>query len=279
MLRLDIIIILLLVTLSTTRAQTYDRYFANKLKADSLVARGSYIDAIPFLKVCVSEPAMVTVHDEFSFGYALFKNNKIDSAAVFLHRALNNGFHFQDMGQVKYWSDAGVFERFMKHGAMKGLAEKLDANTQAFVNSRIDSVLLKQLLEAREKDQRFGRQKSSDEENQQFLKQVIGKYGWPTHDLVGWHGSNAAFLIAQHADKDPQFQNECMGYIRDAYYRQKIDPSSYAYIIDRTRVNAGRPQVFGTQFDKPIESRVNVNLRRKVLGLGTLEKYLSDNGR
>ena len=40
---------------------------------------------------------------------------------------------------------------------------------------------------------------SVDKANQKRIKQIVGKYGWPTISLVGKRASNAAWLIVQHA--------------------------------------------------------------------------------
>ncbi|HZY81940.1 MAG TPA: DUF6624 domain-containing protein [Cyclobacteriaceae bacterium] len=278
MLRVTAIIVLSFY-LTTAAAQTYDHYFFSKIKADSLISKGDYIGAIPYLRVCISEPAMVTVRDEFNFGYAHFKKDSPDTAVLFMNKALTGGFYFHDVAQFKYWSDAGVFERFRNYPVLRGLDKMLERNTLAYVNRNIDSTLLNQLLEAREKDQRirkdYSKQLPLDIDNQEFLNHFIEQYGWPTNDMVGGNGANAAFLIAQHADNDLNFQLECLGYIRDAYYREQVDPAYYAYIIDRTRVNSKRPQVFGSQYDQQIENKLNVDLRRRVFRLESLEEYLS----
>ena len=45
-----------------------------------------------------------------------------------------------------------------------------------------------------------------DERNTARLKEIIARYGWPTKAMVGWDGADAAWLLAQHADRDPAFQ-------------------------------------------------------------------------
>jgi hypothetical protein len=46
------------------------------------------------------------------------------------------------------------------------------------------------------------------------LKWIIAQYGWPTFDLVGEDGADAAWLIAQHSDLDPEFQQEALNLIK-----------------------------------------------------------------
>jgi hypothetical protein len=285
---------LFVLCLHFSYGQSYQNYFQNKIVSDSLTRKGNYTDAIPYLRLCIAEPAMVTVDDEFLFGYALFKAGKIDSSAVFLKKALSNDYHFHDMIQFEYWTSQGVFERLDKHEEMKGVSELIKLNTLLFVNSTsVNSSLRKILLDARERDQRFRgknldykKQHKLDKANQKLLLKIIKTHGWPTNDIVGDDGSNAAFLIAQHADNNKNFQQDCLRYIQRAYYSRKIDPASYAYIIDRDRINSGKSQLFGTQFEaeyvgsdfvlhlKPVEDEKLINLRRKVFGLSTVEDYL-----
>jgi hypothetical protein len=294
--KLACIVLFFNFSLATGVAQRYQVYFSNKVKADSLRSTGNYRAAIPSLRVCVSEPEWVTVEDEFFFGYALFKDDKIDSAAIFMRKALKSGFHFHDMGQLNYWEERGVLKKIQSHKAMEGVAELLQSNTANYVNhSAMDSTLRARLVTAREQDQRFRgananykKQRGLDKKNQRFLRQVIKEHGWPGWDIVGYDGMNAAFLIAQHSDNDKRFQRQCLHYIHDAFYAQKVDAPSYAYIIDRTRINAGQPQLFGTQFEttqengefdlkpKSVEDEPNLGLRRKVFGLVPIEKYLAE---
>jgi hypothetical protein len=45
-----------------------------------------------------------------------------------------------------------------------------------------------------------------DAEATAFLKMVVDEHGWPGISLVGEDGASAAWLLAQHADADPEFQ-------------------------------------------------------------------------
>ena len=47
-----------------------------------------------------------------------------------------------------------------------------------------------------------------DGENLPWLKRVIAETGWPGQSEVGVDGAHAAWLLAQHADADPQFQRQ-----------------------------------------------------------------------
>lgn len=58
------------------------------------------------------------------------------------------------------------------------------------------------------------------------LGEIIDRFGWPTKQLFGTDGANAAWLIVQHADLNPQFQPKCLDLMakapRDEVARQAI---------------------------------------------------------
>ena len=59
------------------------------------------------------------------------------------------------------------------------------------------------------------------------------------------------------------------------------DPIDFAYLTDRVRINDGRPQLYGTQFElvderrrpRPIENPETVDERREALGMRSLRAY------
>lgn len=289
--------LILLLGISAT-GQDYRKYFINKAIADSLIKMGRYDKALDRLRLCVGVREMSTMTDEFYLGYAYFKVGKIDSASFFLNEALSEGFYFQKMDYVDYWQKMGVFDKFNNHKELELIHRKLIKNTMDYLNARpLDSALAEDLISARELDQQYRgknasdsswtKQMALDKANREFLKKIIKRYGWPGKKLVGYHGSNSAFLIAQHSDMDTVFQKECLRHIQLAFHKHDVNAADYAYIIDRVRVNSNRPQLFGTQFYmsedngirvlklKPVEDVQYLNLRRKIFGLPPAEEYLS----
>lgn len=156
----------------------------------------------------------------------------------------------------------------------------------------MDHVLADKLLAMMTEDQRYAKEvrggipHSVRKKHAEALKDIIAEHGWPTISLVGEKASQAAWLLAQHADHDVPFQKKCLQLITQAVDRKEVRLSNFAYLTDRVRVNTGKLQVFGTQLrlnketrrfePKPIEDPDTVDERRKTYDLqpATLAEYL-----
>lgn len=120
-----------------------------------------------------------------------------------------------------------------------------------------------------------------DTRNTDQLRKIVEEIGWPTFSKVGEAASGSAWLLVQHADNDVAFQEKCLKLMKKAPKRG-IQIQNIAYLEDRVRINQGRPQLYGTQFEligdndcqpKNLEDSDNVEERRKSMGLNTLEEY------
>lgn len=110
------------------------------------------------------------------------------------------------------------------------------------------------------------------------LRQIVATHGWPGQRLVGRDGARAAWLLAQHADRDRALQADCLARLEDAVARGDAEPAHAAYLHDRLAVARDEPQLCGTQFDaqlrpQPIADVARVDDRRRAVGLGTLAEY------
>tara|TARA_B100000678_G_C18149429_1_gene478281 strand:- start:566 stop:1132 length:567 start_codon:yes stop_codon:yes gene_type:complete len=122
-----------------------------------------------------------------------------------------------------------------------------------------------------------------DIENQDKLKAIISKVGWPTRSKVGAAASSAAWLIAQHSDFDPDFQNDCLELIKSEK-NEDISKKQIAYLSDRIRVNSNQPQLYCTQFDTNKDGTISlsefegtfeeVDNRRRKVGMESIKDYL-----
>ncbi len=119
--------------------------------------------------------------------------------------------------------------------------------------------------------------------NAKRLLEIIEEKGWPGKSLVGEDGTNAAWLIVQHAISQPDFLRKMVKILEVEVQKGELDGDKYAMLVDRIRFFEGKPQIYGTQFDwddngelspSPIEDPDHVEERRKQMGLPSLEEVI-----
>jgi Family of unknown function (DUF6624) len=86
---------------------------------------------------------------------------------------------------------------------------------------------------------------SVDADNLAWLKDVIAEVGWPGRSMVGKDGAHAAWLLAQHADRDPAFQRRRLDLVTQAAARGQASPAELAYLTDRGLLAEGKSQEYG----------------------------------
>lgn len=124
---------------------------------------------------------------------------------------------------------------------------------------------------------------AADGENLPWLRQVVADVGWPGKSLVGEDGAHAAWLLAQHADRDPAFQRRCLDLLTAAVERGEATVVQQAYLTDRVLLHEGQPQEYGTQaigrdgrfVARNLRDPDHVDERRASVGLGPLAGYLA----
>jgi hypothetical protein len=112
------------------------------------------------------------------------------------------------------------------------------------------------------------------------LRELIAQHGWPAADIAGDDGAEAAWLIAQHAIGEPEFQRDVLRRLLDCAAEGRVPRWHAAYLEDRIALHEGRPQRFGSQWiDDPIDGRARpwqiadparVDELRAGVGLGPL---------
>jgi hypothetical protein len=85
-----------------------------------------------------------------------------------------------------------------------------------------------------------------DRSNTARLRQVLTVHGWPGYATVGEDGSDAAWLLVQHATDD--LREYALLLLTDAVNRNDASSRNLAYLTDRVRLRRGEPQLFGTQY-------------------------------
>jgi VWFA-related protein len=123
--------------------------------------------------------------------------------------------------------------------------------------------------------------RESREKNTALLCPILKEFGWPSSNLVGHDGVNAAFYILRNSSS-LELQKELFPVIVAATKKGEIDRAQFAGYVDRLRLNAGLRQLFGTQSTitngllvlYPIESEAHVEQRRKQYDLPPLREYI-----
>lgn len=125
------------------------------------------------------------------------------------------------------------------------------------------------------------RMREVDRDNLEYLKKLVAEVGWIDLRRFGKEAAQAAFLIVQHGG-DLRLRLTVLPEMR----REMDELGSgedYALLYDRTRLQLGRKQLYGTQvhvgadgvvFVLPLEDPPSVDLRRLDIGLPPLGKYL-----
>ena len=123
-------------------------------------------------------------------------------------------------------------------------------------------------------------------DNKVFLEGILNEQGFPGYDKIGKSGSGLFWLLAQHADFDPVFQQRVLDSMKVQVDRNNANPRNYAYLTDRVLINTGEKQVYGTQtefhvilgkaYSKPTIDPANLNQRRASMNLEPIEDYLAD---
>ncbi|ULT23573.1 hypothetical protein KUH03_31045 [Sphingobacterium sp. E70] len=121
--------------------------------------------------------------------------------------------------------------------------------------------------------------------NYHEAKIIFDQYGFPGFDLVGEEGSKSFWLIVQHCDKWPEFQQQVLEKMETQVKKKNAHSTYYAYLVDRIRIRAGKKQLYGTQvsyrtdscqaFVADVEDLSNLNQRRQSVGLEPIENYLN----
>ena len=123
-----------------------------------------------------------------------------------------------------------------------------------------------------------------DAENTSRLKELVEQHGWPRISEHGPRVAHAAWLIAQHAVNDREFQKEVLLYMRNFVRQGEAIAIDLAYLEDRVSMMESGTQVYGTQgiceggkFEiYPVVDEAGLDERRASLGLMSIAEYKAE---
>lgn len=93
----------------------------------------------------------------------------------------------------------------------------------------------------------LGQNRHADHADAKILRRILAEHDWPGHRLVGRDAARAAWSLALHADDEPDFQRAATTLMERAVQDDDARIQHWAHLYDRTLVNYGRLQEFGTQ--------------------------------
>lgn len=119
------------------------------------------------------------------------------------------------------------------------------------------------------------------DEHDARLKEIIARQGWPGRSLVGEDGADAAWVIAQHADRHHEWRRAWLPLLEKAANDGEADPRHFARLADRVALVDRGTQLYGTWaqagpagdvlFDPPAQgSAEDVDVRRLAVGMPRL---------
>jgi VWFA-related protein len=175
---------------------------------------------------------------------------------------------------------------------VKAMIVQLGSASRVSFNEKLRDRLLKisekeqerfqnSLAEEREKTGALAQEaKTSRKDNTAKLCSVLKEFGWPTVDLLGQDGFDAAFTLLKNSSFE--LQRELLPVVIAATKKGEIARRDFAGYIDRLRLSAGLKQLFGTEATiangflvlYPIDAESEVDSRREQYGLPPLRDYI-----
>lgn len=122
---------------------------------------------------------------------------------------------------------------------------------------------------------------SANELNAARLEALIDELDvWPGLRLVGADGADAAWMLAQHADRRNDARRAWLDLLRAAVASGDADPRHLATLTDRVAAVGGEQQVYGTivhlasdgepEFPLPVRDPGELEVRRAAIGLASV---------
>ena len=130
--------------------------------------------------------------------------------------------------------------------------------------SKLNEVLIDQLIILSEKDQRYRYQKSVydknwkaqtdlDNEVQTEMILILDEYGYPGKDLVGETFMNRSCMLIEHF-LSLEHQEKYLPMVVKAYHDGQLNKNYLTMLIDRIHSKKTGKQIFGSHVDVPFES-------------------------
>jgi len=184
-------------------------------------------------------------------------------------------------GQVKCLSPEEVKALVAQVNSSRSVTFNQTLSRELVALKESDQVRFREdIAENKKADALFKSLKETRERNATELCQTLKTYGWPTAQLVGAEGVDAAFFLLKNSSFD--LQVDLLPVVIAAVKQGALPRTEFPGYVDLLRLRGGLKQMFGTQATiisgflvlYPIEAEAQVDGRRKQFGLGPLAEYL-----
>ena len=297
-----LITITLLVSCTLAHAQEPPATYHDLVKAaDSLLAQNQYLPAAQKYSAAFK-----------SFGWRGYTTHRYDAARSWALAGVADSafFNLEHITSKANFSDFKTLEREPAFASLHADARWPELVKLAKKNSGIDEATfnrsLFQWIDSLAREDQKWRQLSrelrnshadsvkqaealemmrrTDSLNHLALTDIVERHGFPDYDQLGAEGTHNFWLLMQHQDQHPDFQQRVLKMMETAVGQNKADGKDYAYLLDRVMVNTGEQQVYGTQMSLNAEGTSfepkscvdpeNLDKRRASVGLGTMASYI-----
>jgi hypothetical protein len=86
-----------------------------------------------------------------------------------------------------------------------------------------------------------------DARNTARLREIIERWSWPKRSAIGDEAADGLWLLAQHADADPELQRSALAAMEALLPSAEVKRPNLAFLRDRVARHTGAPQRYGTQ--------------------------------
>ena len=291
--------IALLVLLSQlARGQMAKEYTGYIQQAEAAYDAKHYTEsAEAYTKAFAANGGKGTMNDRYNAGCTWSLAGNADSAFFQLERIATKA-GYMDLGHLtidpdlqslhadKRWEPLVNMVKANKDKAEAGLDKVLVAELDSIIQDdqqgRMESEGLEKKYGYDSKEVKELWKSINEKDSINLIKvcRILDTRGWLGPDVVGQQGSQALFLVIQHADT--KTQQKYLPMMREAVKNGKAQASALALLEDRVALREGRRQIYGSQvaMDKgtyylsPLEDPDNVDKRRAAVGLGPLAEYV-----
>lgn len=287
---------------STCTGQTPEGYYMLK-KADSLFGQKEYQQAsVIYTTIINSQLWKISTNDYYNLCKAFALSGNQESAFSSLE-ILTTKMKYSDLEQL---SHDNTFSQMHKDSRWKGILKVVSENklmAQKKKNIKLEKILVQVFDEdqkSRENYLNIAKSKGFDSPEADSVGKLLDKvdsinlikvenildnYGWLGKEVVSEKGTNALWLIIDHAE--PAVQKRYIGVMRQAIEEGRLEGKYLALVEDRIALDSGQEQIYGTQYILNEKSNLNellpvmdieqIDVRRAKVGLTPLREYLKEN--